>query len=236
MSAPSTSRWIATFQAELRPHQNRILTSKLITELADGVLSLDRLRAGLINFYPLIENFPKLVSLSLIKVGDESGGVSDEARSWLIENIATERRHIKWWIWWAEGFGVPTSVFERQIHPPPRIEALNHYLWRTCTYGDLAERLAACNVAVEGPTGQWAKRIIKGITRYRNRPGVTISNRTLRWVKVHASYDDRHPVEALDLLSRLAASRKQQSKALRAAVTATEYYVMALEACYDLFR
>ncbi len=211
MKLTPNSPWVTEFLAELRPYEEKILNARVVTELAEGKLSLGRLRAGLVNFYPLIESFPKLISLSLLKVGGESGAWNEEARSWFIKNLATERLHMKWWLSWAKGFGISRSVFRQPITPPPPMDAINHYLWRVCTYGEVWESLAACNVAIEGPTGEWTKKVLPGVSKYRNRPGVTISAGTVRWVRAHASYDDKHPVEALELLKGCALTEKQQS-------------------------
>src|SRR5205807_5782554 len=116
---------------------------------------------------------------------------NSRARNLLLTNMNVERRHANWWKNFAKGFGVADNRFSKEISPPPMMDAINNYLWRICSFGSLVEGLSALNYAIEGPTGQWSKNVFPGIEKYRTKHGVEISKRTLEWLRVHASYDDK---------------------------------------------
>lgn len=228
--------WVIAFREFIKPYERRVTDSQIFKDLSRGRLTRRRLEGGLINFYPLIESFPKYMALSLAKVPAGNAPWNRKARYWLITNINQERIHTSWWKQWACGSGIAPSTFDKEIYPPPEMDALNNYLWRVCTYGSLAEAISAANFAVEGPTGVWTRAVAAGLERQYRGDGTADAGKTLEWVTGHARYDDRHPEEALEIIKAFAGTEEEQEKVRQAAKRSLEYYAMSLEACYDIFR
>lgn len=236
---PTTQpEWIAELFEYIKEDQERVVNSRIFQAIDDGTLTLKQFRGGLINFYPLIESFPQFMALSLAKVPAGNSGWNQKTRYWLITNINTERTHTAWWRRWATGkpFEVPEHVFSEEIIPPPEMDAINNYLWRVCTHGSLAEGISASNFAVEGPTGVWTRKVKEGIKQHYVTEDIESGRRTLEWVAAHAHYDDKHPDEALEIIKAYATTRAEQEKVKQAAKRALEYYALALDACYRLFK
>ena len=95
-------------------------------------------------------------------------------------------------------------------------------------------RNRATNYAIEGPTGEWTRNVAPGLTSYHANDSVDVNQRTLQWVAAHATYDDKHPYEALELIKAHVSTREEQRKVLQAAKRAMEYYALALDACYEM--
>lgn len=214
--------------AEIKGEQDRIVGNEVFKAIKSGLLSLEQFGIGFIDFYPLVASFPKFLALTLAKVPITDCTLNNEMRDWLINNIDVERLHARWWKDWAIGFGVQKEAFATEISPPVDIDALNNYLWRICTSGSLAECLGAVNFAIEGPTGLWSRSIKDSLAQYKGK-GAHVSPRTLRWVTAHASYDDKHPQEALRFIELFAVTAEEQKKVQRAVKRSLEYYILALD-------
>lgn len=225
--------WVLELLEASRPLTERVVNHKIFTDIGSRRLTLRQFRAALLNFYPLIESFPKFMSLSLTKVPAGGSRWNKKTRYWLIVNINQERLHSGWWRDFAFGFGVPKERLDKEIQPPAEVDALNNHLWRVCTYGSLAEAVGASNFAIEGPTGQWAKAALDGIREYRGAEGTRITEKTFQWVEAHARYDDAHPHEALEIVKAYAKTAEEQGRVKRAVNRSLEYYAMALDSCYD---
>ena len=231
-TSQSAEVWSKTFRQALLPYERAIVDGRLFSEMAGGELPTGVFRYALKNFYPLIESFPKLMGLCLAKTAASETGA--EASGWLIHNIQIERRHANWFRDWAIGFGVNAQDFIDGVSPPPVMDALNHYLWRKCTYGDLVEAVPSLNYAIEGPTGIWTKRVMHNIDLYNGRDGMVVDNDTVRWLRAHAHYDDHHPDEALEVTLMHVTSEHDLNRAIKAAQDGMAYYAMAADACYEL--
>ncbi len=68
--------------------------------------------------------------------------------------------------------------------------------------GSLAAGMVATNYAIEGATGDWSQMIYES-TKYRESFEPSIRANSLRWLHLHAAYDDVHPWEALDIVCTL---------------------------------
>lgn len=228
------SEWAQKFWDDLIPAKERVSQHPLFLGMANGKLSLECFRAALLNFYPLVAQFPSYMALALSKAIHfyEPGVV--ESRDWLIQNIKVEERHLSWYRDWAAGFGLTTHQLDT-VTPPPAMNAVNHFLWSMNCRSSLAECLAATNLAIEWATGDWSLHVYKGIHNYQNHPNVHINKRTLAWLRAHAHYDDLHPYEAMELIKRLCEGKPElQVKAFNAAREGLEYYALALDECYKL--
>jgi pyrroloquinoline quinone (PQQ) biosynthesis protein C len=228
--------WVEEFLDFVKPYKDRVVNNRFFTDIINGNLSLSQFRGALINFYPLIETFPLYMGLNLAKVPAGNSSVYRKTRYWLITNINIERLHTDWWREFAAGFKVSREDLDEEIFPPPEMDAINNYLWRISTHGSLAEGISAVNFAIEGPTGEWTRTVREGLGNYRNAEGVEITKRTLEWVEAHASYDDMHPFEALEIIKFFATTKEEQMKVRQAAKRSLEYYALALDACYEIYK
>jgi len=227
--------WMIEMLTFLEPYEERVVNSRIFGDVASGNLSERLSQGATISFYPLVESFPQFLALNLAKVPGGNSERNRDTRCWLISNIQQERLHARWWRQLGQTFGLPAERFGEDITPAPEIEAINNYLWRVCTHGTLSESIAAANYAVEGPTGRWTKRVREGFRKHRFVEKIEVTKSGLEWIEAHASYDDAHPIEALEIIKWFATTREEQEKVRRAAMRALEYYELALEACYRLF-
>ena len=222
-------QWAQDFWDSLVPLKDQVAKHNYFKQVASGSLPLELGRKGLIYFYPLVENFPKYMALNLAKVKRGVPG-NLEAKYWLIQNIKVEQNHADWWHFWANGFGV-TDEELTNAKPSPLMDAINHYLWNINTYGSLAEGLAATNLAVEWATGEWTVNVVEGVKSYSKHGQVNIDEKVMSWINAHASYDDEHPYEAMEVIKMCAVTKEDQEKALQAAKRSLEYYLIALDDC-----
>lgn len=227
--------WVLELQQRLLPTIQGIVDGNLFREMADGTLTMKRFRGALLYFYPLIENFPKYMGLTLSKIPEGDIQRNNLVCEWLLENMNIERRHANWYRQWALSFGVSGRDINRPVTPPAQMDAVNNYLWHVVSHGNLVEAIAAVNFGIEGPTGIWSKNVERNIRTYEGRPGVKFGKDTLLWLKAHAAYDDRHPEEALEIMKLFALTKAEQAKAAAAAQRSLEYYALAADYCYELF-
>jgi pyrroloquinoline quinone (PQQ) biosynthesis protein C len=187
-----------------------------------------QIRKALLGFYPLIDDFPRWMATVLERIDPKERPRADEAREWYRRNIALEKRHRRWWI----DCGVPVGLTKRDYaghRPTAAMEAQQHYLYRVVHEGTVAEAAAALNYAVEGATGEWTRRMREAARTRYGALHLAFDDRALRWVDVHASYDDTHPAEALEVVKVFADDEASMARAADAAVRSLEYYVMALD-------
>lgn len=225
--------WSQKFWDDLVPVKDKISQHPFFQQMAAGRLNLTAFRYALLNFYPLVAHFPAYMGLALAKAIDfqEPGVV--EARNWLIQNIKVEERHLNWYQDWAMGFGITLEELNT-VRPSAAMNAVNHFLWHINQRGNLAQSLAATNLAIEWATGDWTIQVYKGIESYSKFKGVEISKRSMAWLRAHAHYDDLHPYEAMELIKRLCHHKVEwQEQAFLAAKEGLEYYILALDECYQ---
>ena len=229
------SGWPQNFWDGLISYKDQVVQHVYFQELEKGELSIKRAAKGLIDFYPLVDNFPKYMALNLAKTNSGTSPGHREARFWLMQNMKVEQKHADWWCDWAEAIRLTREqLYEAQ--PSPLMDAINHYLWHVNTYGSLVEGIAATNLAIEWATGEWTIRIISGVKSYADRGLADINKKTLAWLNAHASYDDKHPYEAMEIIKSCAVTLEDQQKAFTAAKRGLEYYVLALDDCYEPYR
>jgi pyrroloquinoline quinone (PQQ) biosynthesis protein C len=56
--------------------------------------------------------------------------------------------------------------------------------------------MAATNYAIEGATGEWAT-LVCSQPHYENLFQSGVRKKAMKWLRLHAEYDDTHPWEAL---------------------------------------
>jgi pyrroloquinoline quinone (PQQ) biosynthesis protein C len=59
--------------------------------------------------------------------------------------------------------------------------------------------MAATNYAIEGATGEWSALICSS-EAYENTFEPSVRKKAMKWLKLHAQYDDTHPWEALEII------------------------------------
>lgn len=224
--------WAQRFWDDLVPLKDAIARHPLFTEMAAGDLPLARFRHALLNFYPLVGNFPHYMALTLARAHEVTAPGVLDARDWLINNIRIEQRHLYWYRDWAMGFGVSAEELDNCL-PPPAMDAINHFLWHVNQRASIAEGIAATNLAIEWATGDWTRSVVKGMRIYAERGEMVLDRRTMAWLRAHAHYDDAHPYEAMELVKRLCGDDAVlQQKCFKAARRGMEYYLLALDDCH----
>ncbi len=218
--------WILDMNRRLEPYRNAILESRLVREASAGTLPVRKMRTWIIQLYPFIETFPKWIALNITKTHDA------RSRGYMIDNVRVEKRHAEQWVYMAQGFGIDPYVLY-SVQPLPEVEALTHWLWSINTRGSLAEAVGATNYSVEGVTQDIAKSTVKGFPRYDRLEGVHLDKKAYWWMEAHGRYDDLHPLQALEVMKIYATTKELQDKVNFATQRSFEYFLMALEACYN---
>ena len=226
-------QWVVSLHEFLRPYWDDLLDSEWTGAVGEARMTLPEMQGWILQIYPFIHAFPKFLAEALIKVEDEY------ARSFLIDNIRVEKAHAEHWEWMGSGFGVSLRDMRElaEGHKPPLrdVQSLTDWLWYVNTRGSLAEAVAATSFAIEGITGQLARKVLPGFESYRDRPGVDMNPKTYKWMREHARYDDEHPRIALEVVKRYAATERLQGKVMLAAKRSLQLLHLALHTSYRAY-
>ncbi|MGH8190659.1 MAG: TenA family transcriptional regulator [Rhodanobacteraceae bacterium] len=187
-------------------HECDVVKKTLLDHELWGVMCSGRMgRQSTVNFmvgtWPLIERFPGYMAQSLLKTRYGRSEGDNLARRWLVRNIRVEQNHAEYWLNWAEGAGIPRSALLRGPLPPGT-QVLANWCEEIGSRGTLAAGIAAINYAVEGATGEWAS-ILYNSDSYAKQFALPTRKTSLRWLQLHAAYDDTHPWEALEIVCTL---------------------------------
>jgi len=193
--------WLQRVVHETTPHKRRVVDHELFSLMRDARLPLASLQRFLIGVWPTIEQFPRFMAMNLKKAGYGEGAGVDMARRYLIQNIRVEQKHAEHWATWASAAGLSLSDL-RAGSDIEELAALAHWCWYACDRAELAVAIAATNYAVEGATGEWSCVVCSRDTYAASLPD-QVRVPAMRWLKVHAEYDDTHPWEALDIIATL---------------------------------
>jgi pyrroloquinoline quinone (PQQ) biosynthesis protein C len=225
--------WVDAMHRFVQPYWDALLCGDFAESAAAERLTIDELRGWMLHMYPFIHTFPKFLAEALIKVED------DESRAFLIDNIRVEKAHAEHWLWMAEGFGLPRAdllALAAGDRPALRdVQSLTDWLWHINTKGSLAEAVAATSYAIEGVTGDLTRKTLHGFLGYGTSPGVVMDNRTSRWMRSHARYDDEHPKLALEVIKRYATTERLQQKVMLAAKRSLELLDLAMTTSYRIY-
>jgi pyrroloquinoline quinone (PQQ) biosynthesis protein C len=96
--------------------------------------------------------------------------------------------------------------------------------------------MAATNYAIEGATGEWSA-VVCSTGVYAEAFAEETRKKSMKWLKMHAQYDDAHPWEALEIICTLVGNKPslQLQAELRQAVTKSyDYMYLFLERCMQL--
>ncbi|HET6806202.1 MAG TPA: iron-containing redox enzyme family protein [Frateuria sp.] len=151
--------------------------------------------------WPLIERFPAYMAYNLLKTRYGRSPGDNLARRWLVRNIRVEQNHADYWLNWAEGAGV--ARWDVLYGEPARgTQALADWCEEVSRDDSLAAGIVATNYAVEGATGEWSQLIYDSASYVQSLPADK-RVQSLRWLQLHAAYDDTHPWEALEIVCTL---------------------------------
>ena len=115
------------------------------------------------------------------------------------------------------------------------VQSFTDWLWYINTKGSLAEAVAATSFAIEGVTGDAARRIATGFEAYRGRPGVDMGPKTYKWMREHMHYDEEHPKIALEIVKTYATTERMQTKVMLAAKRSLQLMSQALNTAYSAY-
>jgi pyrroloquinoline quinone (PQQ) biosynthesis protein C len=219
--------WAQAMVDSVRPDWSAVLEERIFVETAHGPFPDDAWRRILLDFFCIVEAFPKYMGVYLAKT--TFGQITGDhlARDWLIGNIRTEALHAQWYAEWAAAHGIG---FEELVshRPCPEVGALYDYLWSVCYRGTLAEAFGAVNYAIEGTTGEWTRIVLPA---FRERYGD--DEPALRWLTEHAEYDDAHPREAFELIKLTVRDEAERAKVESAVRRSLELFSRGFAASYE---
>ena len=225
--------WVDSLHGYIQPYWNEIVEGEWARKVASSEMTILEMQGWIMQVYPFIHAFPKFLAEALIKVED------DHSRSFLIDNIRVEKAHAEHWLWMGMGFGLKKEnmlALAEGNRPVLRdVQSLTDWLWYINTKGSLAEAVAATSFAIEGVTGDAARRIAAGFEAYRGRPGVDMGPKTYKWMREHVHYDDDHPKIALEIVKNYATTGRMQTKVMLAAKRSLQLLSQALNTAYSAY-
>ncbi len=236
LAANKFPQWLAQVVIDTKPKAQAIADHEAWKQFCDGSIPESKHHALLMGFWPLIERFPQFLALNLLKCSYGASAGMNAARGWLIKNLRIEQRHAEWYRDWAEFSGVSRSSLYEGTRPAA-LTAITDWCWHICESGNLAEGMAATNFAIEGVTGDWSEKVWES-QDYRLFYPEADRKKAMKWIQVHAAYDDVHPVEALSIIHQLLGEdpRKEDIKKIKRAIEKSyDLYLLALDAGMEMF-
>jgi pyrroloquinoline quinone (PQQ) biosynthesis protein C len=197
----SYPQWAQDMIADCASTKQRVLDHDIWSMMTELQLDQESVRNFMMGLWPFIERFPSFMALNLLKTRYGRSPGDDMARRWLVRNIRVEQNHAEYWLNWSEGAGVPRSDLLQGV-APHGTDGLVKWCEEISARGTLAAGIVATNYAIEGVTGEWSQMIYES-TKYRESFDPAIRASSLRWLHLHAAYDDVHPWEALDIVCTL---------------------------------
>jgi pyrroloquinoline quinone (PQQ) biosynthesis protein C len=190
--------WAQEMVSECAAAKRSVVEHELFQQMRDAKLSENATRNFFIGIFPVIEQFPQYMALNLLKCQYGRTRGHDAARRYLIRNIRVEQNHADYWVEWAVASGVKK---EELLYGdvPLTTHALSHWCWHSCERDSLVASMAATHYAIEGAAGEWAT-LVCSKDDYENVFEASARKKAMRWLKLHAEYDDTHPWEALEII------------------------------------
>lgn len=226
-------QWVESLNGYVKPYWDELLNGEWSQAVSAGRLTVPEMQGWILQIYPFIHAFPKFLAEALIKVED------DYSRSFLIDNIRVEKAHAEHWIWMGQGFGLSREemidLAEGNKPVLRDVQSLTDWLWYINTKGSMAEAVAATSFAIEGATGDLARKVVDGFMSYRDKPGVLMTPKAYKWMKEHAHYDDEHPKIALEIVKLYATTEKMQTRVMLAAKRSVQLLHQALTTAYQAY-
>lgn len=190
--------WAQAMVNDCAVARQRVAHHELFHRMRDATLTEAQTYAFLVGVWPVIEQFPQYMAQNLLKVQYGRTRGHDLARRYLIRNMRVEQNHADHWVNWAIASGLQTEdLLDGDV--PLETHALSHWCWHTCERDALAAGMAATNYAIEGVTGDWSALVCSS-DLYENTFTPDTRAKAMKWLKLHAKYDDTHPWEALEII------------------------------------
>jgi pyrroloquinoline quinone (PQQ) biosynthesis protein C len=197
----SYPRWAQDMVGGCEEAKLEVVNHEMWSKMRECRLEPEEGRNFMVGLWPVIEGFPGYMARSLLKTRYGRSDGDNLARRWLVRNIRVEQNHAEYWLNWADGHQVPRDeILNGPL--PPGTQDLAHWCEEVSARGSLAAGIAATNYAVEGATGEWAQRVYESQQYAESFPAQTRKS-SLRWLQLHAAYDDEHPWEALEIVCTL---------------------------------
>ena len=232
LALTSYPQWLQEIISECDDARHAAVAHEIFQQMHAGVLPATSMRCFLASFWPVIEQFPQYMAMNLLKVQYGLGAGHAMARKYLIRNIRVEQNHVEYWIDWSQGHGLTRDNLLSGWRSNSA-DALSHWCWHTCERDPLAIAMAATNYAIEGTTGEWAA-FVCGSSAYENGFPDDVRKQAMKWLRVHAHYDDTHPWEALEIIATLLGHRPEArdiAKVRAAIVKSYQYMSAAFDDC-----
>lgn len=229
-SLASYPLWLQQTVADTDAAKRRVVDHELFKRMRDARLPVTTMRSFFVGMWPTIERFPRCMAMTLKKASYGAGVGDDMARRYLVHNIRVEEKHAEQWVTWAATAGLTLDDLQHG-EDVEALSALAHWCWYVCDQSSLAVAVAATNYAVEGATGEAALRVCSRPTYAESLPE-DIRASAMRWLRLHAHYDDSHPWEALDIVGTLlghAPAQRVVDEVRRAINTSYAYLEMGLD-------
>lgn len=228
----STPEWAQDMVRSCAEARQRAASHELFHRMRDASLGPTQAYTFLVGVWPVIELFPQYMAQNLLKVQYGRTRGHDLARRYLIRNIRVEQNHADHWVEWASASGVSRNeLLHGEV--PLETHALSHWCWHTCERDSLAAAMAATNHAIEGVTGDGSALVCSSDV-YENGFDPELRAKAMKWLKLHARYDDTHPWEALEIICAVMGTNPTQRGAalIRTSVlTSYEYMRLTLDHC-----
>jgi pyrroloquinoline quinone (PQQ) biosynthesis protein C len=224
--------WLQEVIAETSDARAQIVKHPLFADMRDARLSVRQFAAFLVNGWPVVEQFPQYMAMNLMKLRDAHSRGEAMARRYLTRNIRVEQNHADYWLAWCAAHDVSRDKLAKN-DGPSLAYALSHWCWKSSSADPLAASIAATNYAIEGITGEWSALVCSRDTYEMSLPE-PVRKRTIRWLKLHAHYDDAHPWEALEIVATLLgnAPRTDEIAGVRDSIfRSLEYFKVSLDCC-----
>jgi len=212
--------------------RDRVATHELFYRMREAQLDDKQTYTFLVGVWPVIEQFPQYMAQNLLKVQYGRTRGHDLARRFLIRNMRVEQNHADHWLEWAGASGIGRDdLLYGEV--PLETHALSHWCWHTCERDTLAAAMAATNYAIEGVTGDWSALVCSSNV-YENTFAPEVRAKAMKWLKLHAKYDDTHPWEALEIVCSVMGTdpTRRGAELIRQSVTTSyEYMRLTLDHC-----
>ena len=226
--------WAQDMVTECNKHKQKVIDHEIFAQMREAKLDAPSTSNFMRGVWPVIERFPGYMAQNLLKTRFGRSAGDNLARRWLVRNIRVEQNHAEYWLEWAEGAGVSR---EEVLHGwiSPDTQALANWCEEVSRDGTLAAGVAATNYAVEGATGDWSQ-IVYESQAYADSFSPEGRARSLKWLKLHAAYDDTHPWEALEIVCTLVGMAPPVHEVKHISECVTRSYrsmAMTLDKCFD---
>ena len=232
MDLGSYPRWLQDIVSACDDAKHAVVAHEIFQQMHAGVLCEPAMRRFLASFWPVIEQFPQYMAMNLLKVQYGLGAGHAMARKYLIRNIRVEQNHVEYWIDWSHGHGMSRDDLLSGWRSNSA-DALSHWCWHTCERDPLPIAMAATNYAIEGTTGEWAAFVCSS-PAYESGFPEEARKQAMKWLRVHAHYDDTHPWEAIEIVATLLGHRpnaRDVSNIESAIIKSYDYMRCAFDDC-----